>query len=448
MPIASTAEDRYYTVSTLLTSVRFHLKRGFRQVRVRGEVFSCTTSAAGHQYLSLREGEESLKVVLFRTYRRQKQDFSPGDMVECQGSVDIYSSTFQVIATRVQPLGDGELFEAFLQLKTELEKKGYFDRLRKKPIPPYPRKVAIITSSSGAALQDILSTASDVLYCLHLEIHHVNVQGTNASGQIAAALQSLQPDSCDLAVVCRGGGSALDLQAFNTREVADGVFHCLVPVISAVGHETDLTICDLVADLRVETPTAFGHRLAEPWRQAAERTARLEQQLGRTLSLRLEREKTRLQHMQQRFSFGVQGLCNRWELRLDRQSNRLNQAMQRLFNEARQRAEKLQHRLERSHPARHLHTFEQRVLYLQHQLEQGTHRLLQKREYQLHAMAIQLKGASPRTILQRGYAILRQEDGTVVADTRNVRKGQNLKAMLRDGSLSLTINSKEEEKSE
>ncbi|ADU65514.1 exodeoxyribonuclease VII, large subunit [Desulfurispirillum indicum S5] len=437
--LPSVESTSVYSVCAFLTRVRFGLKREFRNIRVRGEVFACNGSAAGHLYITLKEGNESLQVAYFRNHHHGLAKISRGDLVECQGYVDIYNSTFQMVASRVEVQGDGRLFEAFAKLKAELEKKGYFDKIHKKAIPAFPQRIALITSESGAALQDILSTASDVLYCLDITIHHVSVQGQVAVGQICEAIAAAQSADYDLLVLCRGGGSALDLQPFNSQEIAEAIFRSRLPVISAVGHETDLSICDLVADLRVETPTAFGHLLATPFRQIQERLRRAQQRMTWLQQNQLTRNTAILERHERDITLALRRTLDRSTFGLESLSAKLDKILERRVTHLQQKTEYLGNHLHRLSPQSRVEHLEHQCSLLRHRLENRMQASLDISQHRLGRCCDLLETLSPRKVLQRGYSVLLQADGTVAHNARDLHPGEPLTGILHRGTLKLTI---------
>src|SRR5436190_10575248 len=254
-----TNAQRVFTVSELIRQVNLDLFR-YNDVSVEGEVTNYTRSAAGHSYFSIKDTRSQVKVVLFATNARFiRFKIENGLQLIVRGRLAIYeqNGTFQLNAVAAEPAGLGALQLAFEQLKRRLAEEGLFDAARKKPIPMLPARIAVVTSPNGAAIRDILNVIGRRFEGLHLQIYPVRVQGTYAAREIAAAVRHLSRWQLhDVVLICRGGGSLEDLWPFNEEVVARAVAACAIPTISGVGHETDFTICDLVADLRAPTPSA------------------------------------------------------------------------------------------------------------------------------------------------------------------------------------------------
>ncbi|MGA0844823.1 MAG: exodeoxyribonuclease VII large subunit, partial [Arenicellales bacterium] len=257
------------TVSQLNQTVGRLLERSFPLTWVAGELSNVTRAASGHWYFTLKDAGAQVRAVMFRG-RAQYVDFSPreGDKVEVRATVGLYAARgdFQLNVENMRRAGVGNLYEAFLRLKSKLAAEGLFDQERKRALPVFPRTIGVVTSPQAAALRDILTALRRRVPHIQIVLYPTAVQGDGSAEKIAAAIQAASDRSeCDLLLVCRGGGSLEDLWSFNDERVARAIFYCAVPVISGVGHETDVTIADFVADLRAPTPTAAAELAATPW---------------------------------------------------------------------------------------------------------------------------------------------------------------------------------------
>ena len=251
--------ERVWKVGELIRQINLDFFR-YNDISVEGEVSNFTRSSAGHCYFSIKDARAQMRVVLFDSNARfLRFRIENGLQLIVRGRLNIYEAKgeFQLNAVTVEPAGLGALQLAFEQLKRRLAEEGLFDEARKKPIPALPQRIAVVTSTQGAAIRDILNVLSRRFEGLHVQIYPVRVQGASAAREIAAALRNLSRwDLHDVVLICRGGGSLEDLWPFNEEIVARAVAACGIPTISGVGHETDFTICDLVADLRAPTPSA------------------------------------------------------------------------------------------------------------------------------------------------------------------------------------------------
>jgi exodeoxyribonuclease VII large subunit len=389
------------TVSQLTAEIRGVLEDSFDHVAVVGEVSNAKVYPSGHWYFSLKDKDATLSCVCFRNANSQiRFNLEDGLMVVARGKLSVYPPRggYQLVVSSLSPVGVGEWQLAFEQLKNRLEAEGLLDPARKRPIPMLPRRVGVVTSIAGAALRDILSALRRRNSNVSVVIAPTKVQGEGSAEEIAEAICDLQELSgIDVILVARGGGSIEDLWSFNTEIVARTVASSKVPIISGVGHETDITICDLVADLRAPTPTA-----------AAEMVARGREEL-------VER-------------------CNSLQRHL------LNRIRQLLLN--------ARWSLKRLDPSQSLLRYHDR-------LQRHTLRVSKYRDKLLHAIAGKLITAGhrsaglrekllalgPAQVLSRGFAVLRKSDGTVVRNATDVSSGETLEALLHNGRLTLKVES-------
>ena len=397
LPTTTALGEPILTVGQLSLCVKETLEELFPSVWVTGELSNVRRPGSGHIYLDLKDESAVLHSVIWRSAaHRLRFDLEDGQQVLCQGSVDVYPphGKYQLVIRRIEPVGEGALQLAFRQLHDRLGAEGLFDPQHKQPLPKYPRRIAVITSPTGAAIRDFLNIAARRWPAAEILIIPARVQGDGAAGEIARGIEQANGLSHppDLAVVTRGGGSLEDLWSFNEELVARAIFASQIPVVSAVGHEVDVTLADLVADLRAPTPTA-----------AAE------------LSLPDEAElRLRIEQLQSRLS--------------SRLVQRARQARERLDAIARNRV--LRRPLDglRDH-AQHLDDLQQRgtaAIGRQHHDWQAA----------LAALAGRLESLSPLGVLQRGYSLTtRKADGQVVRDTADVDSGDLIETRLAHGTL-------------
>jgi len=247
------------TVSSLNTKIKSLLEATFMHIMVEGEIAQATYASSGHLYFTIKDDNSTLKCVMWRSsVKKLKFDLRQGEHIVIEGSIGVYTprGEYQLIATHIEPYGQGALAVAFEQLKTKLKAKGYFASERKKPLPRYPQKIVIVTAANSAALQDMLKVAQKRWPDLEITVVDVLVQGETAAAEIATAIRYADTLEADVIVTGRGGGSSEDLWPFNEELVADAIYAAVTPVVSAVGHETDTLISDFVADLRAPTPSA------------------------------------------------------------------------------------------------------------------------------------------------------------------------------------------------
>jgi exodeoxyribonuclease VII large subunit len=293
------------SVSSLNTKIGSLLEATFMQVMVEGEIASVTYHTSGHLYFSIKDDKSTLRCVMWRSNAaRLKFRLAKGEHIVVEGSIGVYvpRGEYQLMATHVEPYGKGALAVAFEQLKAELEAKGYFDPAIKKPLPPFPRRIVLVTAAGGAALQDMLKVAHKRWPLTEITVVDVLVQGDAAAGEIARGIAYADGLGADIIVIGRGGGSTEDLWAFNEKEVAEAIHAARTPVVSAVGHEVDTLISDWVADLRAPTPSAAMEMILpdrDEWRQTLDEWI---EQMSRQWEILLHRKQTQIDALYERFT--------------------------------------------------------------------------------------------------------------------------------------------------
>lgn len=437
--------ERVYTVAELIAEVNTLLEQGFSGVRVEGEVTNASTSGRGHAYFTIKDDSAALDCVMWASRAsRLKFRIEDGLAILALGSLTVYPQRgrFQMVVDDVQPQGIGALQLAFEQLKKKLEAEGLFAADRKRPLPALPNRVGIVTSATGAALQDMLKVLRRFPH-LEVFVAPVTVQGDGAAGEIAAALGRLAKSGrVNLIILGRGGGSLEDLWAFNEEAVARAIAASPVPVISGVGHEVDFTIADFVADVRATTPTQAAElvvaRLEEQDRRLAEAHAVLRRDIGRRLAL----ARTHLAGLAG--SSGLARVPQRVLLLAERlrRATRLGPALRRLFERAQARldlATRALHRL----PARIAAGGHRRLLTSR---KQQLGQLMGARIDRLRARALAgergLDHLGPMKVLDRGYSITRLEGSTqALRDASRAHGGQTLLTRLARGEVRSLVRS-------
>lgn len=419
---ARMAESRTWTVSELIRQLNLDLYR-YNDIAVEGEVTNFTRSAAGHLYFSLKDAKAQMRIVLFATNARfLRFRIENGLQLIVRGRLTVYEAKgeLQMNATSAEPAGLGALQLAFEQLKKQLAEEGLFDPARKKPIPMLPQRIAIVTSPTGAAIRDILHVLGRRFEGLSLQIYPVRVQGPTAAREIAKAVANLSRWKLhDVVLICRGGGSLEDLWSFNEEVVARAVAACEIPTISGVGHETDFTICDFVADLRAPTPSA-----------AAEIVIRAKSEIC-----------TQIDHMVRRVRHVIEGRVRnyRHELRHLASSDRLGIAVRRVAI-ARERLERRRMLLYRMLDAR-AKLLRQRLRKCDEPLARYPARVERER-HRLRGVVGTLQAVSPLSVLSRGYAIAfsRTRRGRKpILDSSQVKVGEQIEVQLKKGRLEATV---------
>ena len=412
--------SRVWAVGALCKAIADALEARFNPVTVRGEISGFSRAASGHCYFSLKDGQGQIRCAMFRR-AAQLIDFAPrdGDLVEVRGRLGVYEARgdLQLIAESMTRAGQGGLFEQFLQRKARLEAEGLFDAGRKRRLPAMPRHVGVVTSLGAAALHDVLTALARRAPHVSVTVAPASVQGAAAPAELAAALQSLadRPAPPDVILLVRGGGSIEDLWAFNDEMLARAIAASPIPVVSGVGHETDFTIADFVADLRAPTPTAAAE-LAAPAREMLFTALDLAAEaLQAAVLRRIDRHGQRLDTVAARLS-RPSAIVATQRLRLERRGQSLLHAVQ-------GQAERAGRRCDNAAAA------------LPVVIRAG----LDRHRQRLDRAELRLRLLDPGLVLQRGYAFLEDADGTTVQSVAQVAAGSALRATLADGTLDLTV---------
>lgn len=437
------------SVSQLNRQARTLLESHFDFVWVEGEVSNFVAPSSGHWYFSLKDGGAQVRCAMFRN-RNQRIRFTPGngDAIRLRCRVSLYEGRgeFQLIVEHLEHAGAGALQAAFEQLKVRLQAEGLFDAERKKPLPTSVSRLGVVTSPTGAAIHDILTVLERRCPAIEIYILPVAVQGETAAAEIAAAIERANrwqregKIDIDALIVGRGGGSLEDLWAFNEEIVARAIAASALPIVSAVGHEVDFSIADMVADQRAATPSAAAELLSPDQREWLERLRAIELTLERQIRRKLADAAKELEHLKRRLKHpGAQ---------LREQSQRLDDLEQRLIlaqrNLLRQRANELallQSRLLAQSPLSRIQQGQQQLAGLQQRMEAAIRKRLDDAGTRLAHLAQMLDSLSPLATLQRGYAIVTDAGGKVISDSSEVAVGAQVRARLARGSLDLTVDS-------
>ncbi len=416
------------SVAELNRRAREFIEAGFPLLWVAGEISNFTRAASGHCYFSLKDATAQVRCVFFR-HKAALIDWKPenGMQVEVRAAPTLYEARgdFQLTVEGMRRSGLGALFEAFERLKRKLEQEGLFDPSRRKPIPEFPRSVGVVTSPKAAALRDVLTTLARRMPGIRVVLYPAPVQGEGAGEKIAQAIRAASARmEVDVLIVCRGGGSMEDLWAFNEEIVARAIVDCAIPVVAGIGHETDFTIADFVADARAASPTAAAE-LVSPNR--TELLARL-----RVLAARLSRDidralNTRMQHL----DYLGKLLVHPGE-RIDAEYRHLQHLVQRLRSAATHALDAASwnlsgflQRLRVALPDIDAHIARQQELRLR--LRRGEARLLEQHDARLVKMSANLAHLNPQAVLERGYSMVEKRDGQIVHSARQIAAGESLR---------------------
>src|SRR5215813_10047495 len=436
------------TVSELTGRIRDLLARNFADIFVQGEISNCREAQSGHIYFTLKDDRAQVRCVFFKQQQRGIK-FRPEDglQVTVRGTIGVYEQRgeYQIYLEKIEPVGLGALQLAFDQLKKRLEAEGLFDAARKKPLPLLPGRIGLITSPRGAAVRDVVRILTRRFPNVHLTVFPVRVQGEGAAQEVVKALKFFNAKKfVNVLMLVRGGGSLEDLWAFNEEIVARAIFDSQIPVISGIGHETDFTIADFVADVRASTPSAAAELVVQTRREFDKHVADLRESLAGLVRYRLLEWSRRVHELAGRRGF-------RRPLDLLRQRRqRADELTSRLALGLRARLELSRKRLTTAHLGIARVDFRAKVAALRLRLEkQGRNlgvvaeRLLRLKRERSQRLALQLQERSPLKVLERGYAIATDAAGAVLRSSEQVAIGDAVAILLHKGRLSTEVRSKE-----
>lgn len=435
---------RVWTVRELVAAVRTHIEREYADIWVEGEISNFKAHASGHLYFTLKDEGSQIRMVMFRSSARLLR-FRPEDgmQVVVRGRVTIYEDRgeLQVSAEYLEPKGAGALQIAFEQLKAKLEAEGLFEAARKKPIPTLPGRIGIVTSPQGAALRDILQILQRRHHTASVLIFPTQVQGEAAALEVSAGIRYFnQARTVEVIIVARGGGSAEDLAAFNHEGLARAIAGSQIPVISAVGHETDFTIVDFVADLRAPTPSAAAELVIRSRQEVEEQAEGLGRRLTRAIRYRLLMGRQALSGLAQHGAF------RRMTEVLHQREQKLDDLCFRLERSEWQMLERHRRRWEATAAAIRHYDARQRLAGIRQQLDARAAALaaavktrLLEGKSRLDQLAGQIEALSPVAILERGYALVFDASGKLLKDARRVKAGDKISARLAHGEITATV---------
>jgi exodeoxyribonuclease VII large subunit len=429
------------SVSQLNNRARLLLEDVFSGIWVEGEISNLAKPASGHIYFTLKDSQAQVRCALFRqNAARVRQALRDGLAVKVRGKVSLFEGRgdYQLILDTVEPAGDGALRLAFEALKEKLSGEGLFAAENKLALPKHPKRIGIVSSPTGAVIRDIISVFRRRAPQVELTLIPTAVQGRDATGQIVRALHLADRKGFDALILARGGGSLEDLWCFNEEAVARAIAACSTPIVSAVGHETDVSISDFVADVRAPTPSAAAELLAPDSSELVQRLHNLQRRLHLRMHNRLERERMRLDGLSRRLRHPGERLRQQAQ-QLDDLEMRMQRAFERQLNNRRERLARLETRLAGQHPGRTLKLLRQRLDSLAERLPRAIREGLKQRRLQLQSQVQTLNAVSPLATLGRGYSILLDERHRAIRSAADTHPGQRLKARLADGELDVRV---------
>jgi exodeoxyribonuclease VII large subunit len=435
-------QQRIYTVGELTREVKGILEGRFPQVLVKGEVSNLRKPSSGHLYFTLKDTDACIGAVLFsRDARRLRFSVQNGLSVLVRGRLSLYEpqGQYQIVCDSVEPLGAGALQIAFEQLKARLEAEGLFDPARKRKLPFLPRRIAVVTSPSGAAVHDFLRVLHRRFPNLSVVVVPARVQGDGAAQEIARGIaRGAAAPGVDVLVVARGGGSLEDLWPFNEEVVARALAACAVPTVSAIGHEVDFTIADFAADVRAPTPTAAAEMIARVKDELVADLSQRRARLLRAMRAQAERRRALLDARKARLA-DPRRLIGERRLRLDKLQQRLEARLREELEKRADESRSLQQRLSAAHPAAVLHRLHREVARLEERLKYLARRALAARRHRFEGLAGRLDALSPLRVLARGYAVAFDARGHALLSAGQVAAGERIRVRLHEGELEADV---------
>jgi len=412
------------TVTELTAAIKAVLEPNFRGISVKGEISNFKQQSSGHLYFSLKDAGAQVSAVLFRgsaaNLSRMPKD---GDQVVAKGEMNLYAprGQYQIIVRELQFLGLGELLMKFHELKEQLKTRGWFDPEHKQPLPKFPKRIGVVTSPTGAVIKDILNVLKRRFAGIHVILNPVKVQGEGASQEIARAIQEFNRfGECDVLIVGRGGGSIEDLWAFNEEIVAKAIFESKIPVISAVGHETDFTIADWVADVRAPTPSAAAEIAVHEKANLLKFFFDAGHTCKHRIIQRIGQEKQRLANLKRHPLFG---------------------SPYRLLGQQIQQIDAARSALDLLKPTKRIELWRQRFTPYPQRCESAASAVLREKKEKLKRLWAHLRSLDPRNLLKNGYSILFfEKDSSIILSAKDLQPNQRFAALMHDGRIEAAVN--------
>ena len=429
------------TVSQLNKQARLTIEERFQLIWVTGELSNFARPRSGHWYFTLKDTGAQVRCAMFaNSNRRVQMQPADGQQVLVRGRVSLYEGRgdFQIIADQMEPAGEGVLRQAFDALKIKLADEGLFDRDRKQSIPDLPKHIAVVTSPTGAALQDVLAVWQRRFPILKVTVIPTAVQGPEAESQVLNALNAASKLAPDAILLTRGGGSLEDLWTFNLESVARAVASIQIPIVSAIGHEIDIAITDFVADLRAPTPSVAAELMVPDGQEMLQNIDGEFRHLNVLMASQLREHQLTLDKLSLRLVSPESYLQQAW-MRLDDIASRLQRSAGQTLVGANNQLDNLGARLSNQSPSFALATAKEKLQRLKNGLDSGINRHLQSQTNSVAIMARMLDGMSPLHTLGRGYAFIRDNANALVTKTEYAKVGDSVTAQLQDGTIAATV---------
>jgi exodeoxyribonuclease VII large subunit len=446
-------EQKYLTVHALTKYIKrkFDVDPHLQNIFVKGEISNFKQHSSGHMYFTLKDEKARILAVMFSSHTRSMK-FLPenGMKVILRGEISVYepSGQYQIYVKEMRPDGIGDLYLAYEQLKQKLEQEGLFNVANKQAIPMFPKKVGVITSPTGAAVRDILTTIKRRFPIAKILVFPALVQGEQAASSIVRAIEKANSMAdIDVLIVGRGGGSIEELWAFNEEIVARAIYTSKIPIISAVGHETDFTIADFVADLRAPTPTAAAELAVPHIDELLERVLARQARLIRVMKEKIKFKKEHLYRLKKSYAFRYPERLYEQKLeQTDRLTERLIKGTARLSMLKENQLEVIMKRLQRNHPSYLLQQSEERYAHSQKELNRSMLQIFLKKQSDHDRIQSTLHALSPLRIMERGYSIAYVKEKELVKSTKQIKINDTVQIKLSDGTLMCRVEDVKESK--
>lgn len=436
---------KIYSVSELTFAIKSLLEPNFRSISLRGEISNFKLQSSGHLYFSLKDAGAQISSVLFKASAASLTRMpKEGDQVIATGEISLYMprGSYQIVIRELQFLGQGELLLKLHQLKEDLQNRGWFDPARKKQIPKFPKRIGVVTSPTGAVIQDILTILTRRFSTFHVILNPVKVQGSGAAQEVAQAIHDFNKyQLADVLIVGRGGGSIEDLWAFNEEIVAKAIYESSIPIISAVGHETDFTIADFVADIRAPTPSAAAEMVIAEKANILKFLTQTEQFLRQRISHQIKQGRQYLEALRRHPLFSSPyTLLSQPIQQVDMIRNAIDEATQRMISQNKIQLGSYAQRLELLKPSTQIVSLREQLKSYPDRCAAAITTILRSKRERLNNLSEHLRSLNPKNLLQKGYSILQTNTGSLIFSAKELASNQTFTALLHDGRISATAN--------
>ena len=442
--------NKVLTVSELTYSIKSLLEKNFTFITISGEVSNFKHQSSGHMYFSLKDSSSQISVALFRGNAKNLEKIpKDGDEVIIEAQMSVYPprGNYQLIARKLSYSGKGDLLIKLNELKEKLKSQGFFDKSHKKALPILPKKIGVVTSPTGSVIQDILNVLKRRFSNFHLILNPVKVQGEGSSFEIAKAIDDFNKyNLVDVIIVGRGGGSLEDLWAFNEEIVAIAIFKSAIPIISAVGHETDISISDFVADVRAPTPSAAAEIVIKEKAQFLDTLKYFETQIVKNISYKLENLKLQLHNFKNQSVFtSPYTILGKQMQMLDDLKNSIDSTIKQKLVSQKELLKLIYNQTKFLNPQMKIEDFRNELSEFAKRLNLSCNNILLIKKERLEKLVDHLKAIDPKNLLKKGYSILfNEKDNSIILSTKDINETDKISAMVSDGKIYATVESKNE----